>query len=79
MHDCGSQNRQYSEELGVVEVQAGTRVEAVITAAGGATDAAVLASVNLAREAVDGEQIQVPGFNQPLVFDKTSRFADMLD
>ena len=29
--------------------------------------------------AINGEQIQVPGFNQPLVFDKTSRFADMLD
>ena len=29
--------------------------------------------------AINGEQIQVPGFNQPLVFDKASRFADMLD
>lgn len=49
---------------GVVEVEAGTRVEAVIAAAGGATDAAVLASLNLAREAVDGEQILVPNAEQ---------------
>ena len=29
--------------------------------------------------AINGEQIQVPGFNQPLVFKPDSRFADMLD
>ncbi len=29
--------------------------------------------------AISAEQIQVPGFNQPLVFKKDSRFADMLD
>lgn len=28
---------------------------------------------------INDEQIQVPGFNQPLVFAKASRFADMLD
>lgn len=49
---------------GVVEVKTGTRVESIIDAAGGATDAAVLASLNLAREAVDGEQILVPNAEQ---------------
>mgnify|MGYP001576115417 CR=1 FL=1 len=29
--------------------------------------------------AISAEQIQVPGFHQPLVFKKDSRFADMLD
>ncbi len=45
---------------GVVELAAGARVEAAIEAAGGATGAAVLAGVNLARTVVDGEQIVVP-------------------
>ncbi|MGO1538187.1 MAG: ComEA family DNA-binding protein [Leucobacter sp.] len=45
---------------GVVELQAGARVEAAIDAAGGATDAAELSGVNLARVVVDGEQIVVP-------------------
>ncbi len=45
---------------GVVELPPGARVEAAIDAAGGPTDAAVLAGVNLARAVVDGEQIVVP-------------------
>lgn len=45
---------------GVVEVPGGSRVADAIEAAGGATPAAVLASVNLARQVVDGEQIVVP-------------------
>ena len=45
---------------GVVEVTAGTRVRDAIEAAGGATDDAVLAALNLARTLVDGEQIVVP-------------------
>lgn len=45
---------------GVVELSSGSRVEAAIEAAGGPTDAAVLAGVNLARVVVDGEQIVVP-------------------
>src|SRR5690606_13611659 len=49
---------------GVVEVPAGTRIASVIDAAGGATEAAVLAAVNLAREAVDGEQLLVPNAAQ---------------
>ncbi|QZY52278.1 ComEA family DNA-binding protein [Leucobacter tenebrionis] len=49
---------------GVVEVDGGTRVAEAIEAAGGATDAAMLSAVNLAREVVDGEQILVPDAEQ---------------
>ncbi|WP_370892446.1 helix-hairpin-helix domain-containing protein, partial [Janibacter sp. GXQ6167] len=45
---------------GVIELRAGTRVDDAIAAAGGATTKADLAQVNLARLAVDGEQIIVP-------------------
>ena len=45
---------------GLVEVPQGARVLDVIDAAGGATDAAVLSGVNLARVVADGEQIEVP-------------------
>lgn len=45
---------------GVLEVAAGTRVGELVDAAGGATDAAVLAAVNLARPVVDGEQVVIP-------------------
>ena len=49
---------------GVVELPAGSRLSAAIDAAGGATDAAVLSSVNLARLLTDGEQITVPNAEQ---------------
>ena len=45
---------------GVVELPAGSRVEAAIELAGGATPEAVLSGVNLARIVQDGEQIVVP-------------------
>lgn len=45
---------------GVVELPADSRVRDAVASAGGATDAAVLAGVNLARVVVDGEQIVVP-------------------
>ena len=45
---------------GVVELPAGSRVEAAIELAGGATPGAVLSGVNLARVVQDGEQIVVP-------------------
>lgn len=45
---------------GVVELQAGARVQDAIAAAGGATEDAVLAGVNLARTVGDGEQLVVP-------------------
>ncbi len=51
---------------GVVHLPAGSRVDAVITAAGGATPAAVLAGVNLARVVTDGEQIVVPDASTPV-------------
>ncbi|MEO7267660.1 MAG: ComEA family DNA-binding protein [Knoellia sp.] len=45
---------------GVYRMAAGTRVGDAVTAAGGATRAADLTAVNLARVLVDGEQIVVP-------------------
>lgn len=45
---------------GVVRLPAGSRVDDAVRAAGGATPEADLAAVNLARTAVDGEQIHVP-------------------
>ena len=45
---------------GVYRLRAGARVGDAVTAAGGATRAADLAAVNLARVLVDGEQIHVP-------------------
>lgn len=47
-------------EPGVVKLRAGARVQDAIDAAGGATDAAVLEGVNLARVVADGEQLLVP-------------------
>lgn len=47
-------------EPGVVELPGDARVEAAIAAAGGVTEAAELAGVNLARVVADGEQIIVP-------------------
>lgn len=48
---------------GVYELEAGSRVSDAIEAAGGATEAAVLSSVNLARRLADGEQLAVPDAN----------------
>ena len=45
---------------GVVEIPTGSRVVDAIAAAGGATAEADTAAVNLARQAVDGEQVYVP-------------------
>ncbi len=45
---------------GVYELAAGVRVSDAIDAAGGATEAAVLSAVNLARPLTDGEQLVVP-------------------
>ncbi|MDO5661540.1 MAG: ComEA family DNA-binding protein, partial [Brachybacterium sp.] len=45
---------------GVVEIPPGARVHDAVEAAGGATGDADLAAVNLARAAVDGEQVHVP-------------------
>lgn len=45
---------------GVVTLPPGARVEDALTAAGGATGAAVLSGLNLARVLVDGEQVVVP-------------------
>ncbi len=45
---------------GVVTLPVGSRVFDAVAAAGGATDAAELAAINLARPLVDGEQLRVP-------------------
>lgn len=45
---------------GVVELPAGSRVSDALQAAGGATDQADLAAINLARVVLDGEQVRVP-------------------
>lgn len=45
---------------GIVELPLGSRVVDAIAAAGGPTDAADLAAVNLARVVADGEQLRVP-------------------
>lgn len=45
---------------GLVRLSAGSRVDDAVLAAGGATEEADLASVNLARPLVDGEQIHIP-------------------
>jgi competence protein ComEA len=45
---------------GLLTLRAGDRVQAAIDAAGGTTDGADLARVNLARPLVDGEQLYVP-------------------
>lgn len=50
---------------GVVLLPVGARVQAALTAAGGALGSADLARVNLARLVVDGEQVVVPRPGEP--------------
>ena len=52
---------------GVVEVPVGTRVDAVLERAGGATADADLARLNLARHVVDGERLYVPRIGESTV------------
>ncbi|MFJ3027851.1 helix-hairpin-helix domain-containing protein [Curtobacterium sp. NPDC087080] len=52
---------------GVVEVPVGTRVDAVLQQAGGATADADLARLNLARPVVDGERLYVPRVGETAV------------
>jgi competence protein ComEA len=51
---------------GLVRLPAGSRVADAVRAAGGATAGAVLARLNLARVLVDGEQVLVPGPDDPV-------------
>lgn len=51
---------------GLVTLTAGARVADAVTAAGGATRAAALSRINLARRPGDGEQILVPGPDDPI-------------
>ncbi len=49
---------------GIVELPLGSRVVDAIAAAGGPTDAADLAAVNLARVVADGEQLRLPAVGE---------------
>ncbi len=49
---------------GIVELPPGSRVVDAIAAAGGPTDEADLAAVNLARVVVDGEQLRLPAVGE---------------
>lgn len=49
---------------GIVELPLGSRVVDAIAAAGGPTDDADLAAVNLARVVADGEQLRLPGVGE---------------
>ncbi len=51
---------------GLVTLTGAARVADAVTSAGGATRAAALGRINLARPVVDGEQIVVPGPDDPL-------------
>lgn len=50
---------------GVHRLAAGSRIVDVVERAGGATDEADLTQINLAREAIDGEQVVIPGRDAP--------------
>lgn len=69
-------------EPGIVELPDGARVNDAIEAAGGATKPKALASVNLARQVVDGEQIVVgvsDGVQDSGVISINSSSAEELD
>ncbi len=51
---------------GLVRLPAGARVADAVRAAGGAASGAALQRINLARPLVDGEQVLVPGPDDPL-------------
>lgn len=53
-------------EPGVLRLDGGARAADAVHAAGGATDHAVLDHVNLARTLVDGEQLFIPGPDDPV-------------
>lgn len=61
---------------GVFEIEQGARVIDAITEAGGATDAAVLEQINLARVLGDGEQVTVPNLDNAAQFTEPSGAAE---
>jgi competence protein ComEA len=60
---------------GVVELPPGSRVGDALAAAGGASDGADLAAVNLARPVADGEQVYVPAPGEAIPPQATGRGA----
>ncbi len=59
VHICGE-----VYEPGVYDVEQGLRIADLIDLAGGATDSACLAAVNLAMETGDGQRIYIPSFEE---------------
>ena len=59
VHICGE-----VYEPGVYDVEQGLRIADLIDLAGGATDSACLAAVNLALETGDGQRIYIPSFEE---------------
>ncbi len=59
VHICGE-----VYEPGVYDVEEGLRIADIIILAGGATDFACLAAINLALEAGDGQRIYIPSFDE---------------
>ena len=59
VHICGE-----VYEPGVYDVEEGLRIADIIILAGGATDSACLAAVNLALETGDGQRIYIPSFDE---------------
>jgi competence protein ComEA len=59
VHVCGE-----VYEPGVYDVEEGLRIADIIILAGGATDSACLAAINLALEAGDGQRIYIPSFDE---------------
>ncbi len=59
VHICGE-----VYEPGVYDVEVGLRIADIISLAGGATDSACLAAINLAMEAGDGQRIYIPSFEE---------------
>jgi len=59
VHICGE-----VYEPGVYDVEQGLRIADLIGLAGGATDSACLAAVNLAMETGDGQRIYIPSFEE---------------
>jgi|GEM_PF-490685 len=59
VHICGE-----VYEPGVYDVEEGLRIADIISLAGGATDSACLAAINLALKAGDGQRIYIPSFEE---------------
>lgn len=64
---------------GLYELDAGARVVDALAAAGGTTDAADLAAINLARLLTDGEQLRVPSVEERAAEDEGNADDGLID